>query len=75
MLALAEGVTHPFTCDTKLRVDTDEIGAGLDDLGAGDGRIQSSKPGSPPASQEGAVPKLGDGLERQDLQTTTSRGS
>jgi len=35
VFSLAEGVTDPFTRDTELCVDTDEIRAGLDDLGTG----------------------------------------
>jgi hypothetical protein len=68
VLPLAEGVTDPFTSDAEFCVDTNQVGPRLDDLRTGDGCIQTSKAGGSPSSQESAVSKFGDGLERQDFE-------
>lgn len=69
MLTLTGRVADPLTGDTELGVDTDEIEPAVDDLSTGDRHIQPSQPGWSPASQKGSKSNLGDGLERQHLQT------
>lgn len=68
VLALAEGVTNPLARDAEFDVGADEIGAGLHDLGTGNGRFEMLESSGSPASEKRAVADLGDGLEREDFE-------
>lgn len=74
MLTLAESVADPLTRDTEFGVDTDEIGPAVDDLSTSDRHVQPSQPCWSPASKESSISNLGDGLERQDLETADEEG-